>query len=76
MEPEDGNGSVIDAHGEGSSKEHGSSKRNEIGFLLNGGAGSRITEGTLIESEHFLMLGAPTTALSLQRVKFLLVHAW
>lgn len=75
-EPEDGNGSVMDAHGEGSSKEHGSNERNETGFLLNGGAGSRITERTLIELEHFFILGALTAALSLHRVKFLPVHTW
>lgn len=74
MEAEDENSSMIDAHGEGSSKEHGSSK-SEIGFLLNGGANSRINEGTLIESEHFFKLRALTAALSSCRVKFLPVCA-
>lgn len=67
---------MIDAYGEGSSKEHGSSKRNEIGFLLNGGAGSRVNEGTLIESEHFFKLRPSIVALSSRRVKFLPVHVW
>lgn len=53
-----------------------SSKRNETGSLLNGGAGSRVTEGTSIESEHFFIPGALTAALSWHRVKFLPVHAW
>ena len=70
------NGSVIDAHGGGSSKEHGSSKRNEIGFLLNGEADTRINEGTLIELQHFFKLRAPTAALSSCHVKFLPMHDW
>lgn len=45
-----------------------SSQRSETGSLLNGGEGSRVTEGTLIESEHFFILGALTAALSWHRV--------
>lgn len=67
---------MIDAHGEGSSKEHGSSKRNEIGFLLNREGCSRINEGTLIESEHFFKHRAQTAAFSSHHVKFLPVRAW
>lgn len=75
MEAEDENGSMIDAHGEGSGKEHGSSKKNEIGFLPNRGAGSRINEETLIELEYFFKLRALTAALSSPCVKFLPVCA-
>jgi len=76
LEAEDKNGSVVDARAEESSKEQGSSKRNETGFLPSGGAGSRIKEGTLIESEDFFKLRAPTAALSSRRVKFLPVCSW